>query len=120
MSPGWQAAIGYALVGEEFHLDEPGRPDPEALAASLATLGWTGERVRDLALTRAASGLPWPHPVPPQLRQGCGAAQLSAALAATRAALGITTLDTRPPSGRTALTPDEVRLLREVPPHHGS
>jgi hypothetical protein len=34
--------------------------------------------------------------------------------------LQLTTLEVRPPSGRSRLNPDEERLMREVPPHHGS
>lgn len=120
MSPRWHAAVGFALVGEQLEVDEPGRPDPDALAEALVARGWTGDRIAAHAQARLAAGLPWPHPVAVALRQGCGAAQLQAALGATRVALGIATLVTRNPSVRTRLTPDEVRLLREVPPHHGS
>ncbi|MGB7961657.1 MAG: hypothetical protein WCF12_01670 [Propionicimonas sp.] len=120
MSQRWHAAIGFALVGVELAVDEPGQPDPDALAKALVADGWTGDRIAARARARLQAGMPWPHPVPEALRRGCGAAQLLAALGATRAALGIATLVTRSPSVRTRLTPDEVRLVREVPPHHGS
>lgn len=120
MSPRWHAAISFALIGVELEVDEPGQPDPDALATALAARGWTGDRIAGHARVRLEAGMPWPHPVPVALREGCGAAQLRAALGAARAALGIATLVTRNPSVRTRLTPDEVRLLREVPPHHGS
>jgi hypothetical protein len=120
MSPRWQAAVGYALIGVELAVDEPGQPDPERVVAALAAAGWSAERIGDHARTELAAEQVWPHPVPAGLREGCGAAQLAAALGRTRAVLGLTTLETRPPSTRTTFTADELRLLREVPPHHGS
>lgn len=119
MSPRWHAAIGFALVGVELRVDERGQPDPAALAEALVAGGWTGDRIAAHARTRLQAGMPWPHPIPAALQVGCGAAQLRAALGATRAALGIATLVTMSPSVRTRLTADEERLLREVPPHHG-
>jgi hypothetical protein len=114
----WHAALGYALVGVEFDLAEPGAPDPSALVAALADAGWPSERIAAHARTEVAAERTWPHPVPAPLRTGCGAAQLAAALGAARAELGLSALETRPPSRRRALTADEQRLLREVPPHH--
>jgi len=99
--------------------DASPEPDPERLVAQLADAGWPRERIRAHALGRAADEQPWPHQVPDELRAGCGAAQFYAALGATRALLGLVTLESRPPSGRTRLNPDEERLLRDVPPHHG-
>ena len=43
---------------------------------------------------------------------------VSDAVGRVRVELGLDALAARPPSGRTALTPDERRLLAEVPPHH--
>ena len=72
------------------------------------------------ARTELAAERIWPHPVPAGLRAGCGAAQLAAALGRARELLGLSTLETRGPSARTKLNADELRLMREVPPHHGS
>ncbi len=118
MSARWHAALGCALTGEELPLAEPGVPDPAALVDDLAALGWTRDRIAAHARAEAAAEHAWPHPVPAALREGCGAAQLAAALVRVREALDLTSLETRPPSPRRRLTPDEVRLLREVPPHH--
>lgn len=118
-APRWHAAIAWALVGEEVALPEPGRPDPAVLVADLAAVGWTAARLREHAGDTVADERAWPHQIPPALRRGCGAAQLSAALGRTRGLLGLVTLETRGPSGRTRLDADELRLLRDVPPHHG-
>lgn len=118
MSGRWHAALGYALVGVELDLPEPGAPDPAALVAALADADWPSERIATHARVEVAADRTWPHPVPASLRAGCGAAQFAAALGAARALLGLATLETRPPSRRRTLTADEQRLLREVPPHH--
>ena len=120
MTARWQAALGYALTGSELELAEPGRPDPEALVEGLTAGGWPAATVGDHARKRVEAELPWPHPVPITLRRGCGAAQFAAALRLAREMLHLTTLEVRPPSGRSALNADEERLMREVPPHHGS
>lgn len=118
--PRWHAAIAWALVGERLALPEPGRPDPTTLVTDLAAVGWTADRIGGHASSRLQREQAWPHPVPPDLRAGTGPAQLHAALAATRTLLGLATLETRPPSGRTRLDANEQRLLRDVPPHHGT
>ncbi|HEX5336687.1 MAG TPA: hypothetical protein VFW55_12450 [Propionicimonas sp.] len=120
MTARWHAALGFALTGHDLELAEPGRPDPEALLEDLEAAGWPSSRLGEHARERAAAEFAWPHAVPAALRAGCGAAQLAAALRATRELLGLTTLEVRPPSGRLKLNPDEERLMREVPPHHGS
>ncbi len=116
--PRWHAALGYALVGEELAPAETGRPDPEQLVAQLAAAGWDAGRIAAHAHDRAGAEQPWPHPIPDALRQGCGAAQLFAALGRARGLLGLMTLETRGPSARTRLDADEQRLLRDVPPHY--
>lgn len=120
MSPRWQSAVGYALTGDELTLAETGHPEPELLVEVLADAGWPAERIGDHARTELAAERVWPHPVPAGLRAGCGAAQLAAALGRARELLGLSTLETRGPSARTKLNADELRLMREVPPHHGS
>mgnify|MGYP000928655536 FL=1 len=120
MSGRWHVALGYALTGEELDLPDAAAPDASVLLADLAGASWTAERIAAHARDVAAAERPWPHLVPAAVRAGCGPAQLAAALTAARHELGLTTLETRPPSGRRRLNPDEERLLREVPPHHGS
>lgn len=114
----WQASLAFALTGEEFACPEPGQPDARALVDALASAGWDAGRIGDHARQRAAAGEAWPHQVPTPLRQHCGAAQLAASLGEARELLGLTTLEARGPSAPRPLTPDEQRLLREVPPHH--
>lgn len=116
--PRWHAAIGYALVGEELALDEPGAPDAALLVSQLAAAGWDAGRIAAHARATVEAEQPWPHRILFALRAGCGAAQLHAALGRTRALLDVVTLETRGPSGRTALNADEQRLLRDVPPHY--
>ena len=118
MSGRWQAAVAYALVGVELPLPETGLADPAAAVEGLAGQGWPAERIAEHAREVVAAEQPWPHPVPPALRLGCGPAQLHAALASARGLLGLTTLEVRAPSRRTNLNADERRLLAEVPPHH--
>lgn len=120
MTPRWQAALGQALVGEVFDFAETGRPDPATLIALLAGRGWDAAAIGEHAAEQMEAELPWPHPVEPTLKQGLGAAQFQASLLAVRGLLGLVVLDVRAPSNRTTLNADELRLLREVPPHHGS
>lgn len=117
-APRWHAAIGYALVGEDLALDEPVQPDPARLVTDLADAGWDAGRIRAHASAAAEAEHPWPHRIPAELRRGCGAAQLHAALGRTRALLDVVTLETLAPSARTTLDADEQRLLRDVPPHY--
>jgi hypothetical protein len=119
MTTGWHVGLAYALVGFEVDLPASATPDAAVLVADLAAIGWDADRIGDHARETAAAEQPWPHPVPAWLRQDCGAAQFHAALARTRVLLGLVTLETRPPSGRSRLNADEERLMREVPPHHG-
>lgn len=120
MSGRWHAALGYALTGEELDLPEAQAPDPAGLVDDLASLGWTRTRIADHARQVLEAEQGWPHLVPATLRAGCGAAQLAALMGRVRELLDLTTLETRPPSGRRRLNADELRLLREVPPHHGA
>lgn len=120
MTARWQAAVGYALTGDELTLAELGRPEPEMLIDALAAAGWPADRVGDHARQVLTAEQVWPHPVPSGLKAGCGAAQFAAALGRARELLGLATLETRAPSTRTRLNADELRLMREVPPHHGS
>ena len=120
MTARWQAALGYALTGSELDLEEPGHPDPESLVSALANAGWPADRIEEHARGLVAAESSWPHQVPVALRTGCGAAQMAASLRLARRLLGLANLEVRPPSGRRTLDADEVRLMRDVPPHHGS
>ncbi len=117
----WQAALGYALTGCELQLAEPGRPDPQALVEGLDAAGWPASRVAEHAARagRRRSCLaprtcrpPFaPAVVPPSSPQRSRR---------PGSCCSLTTLEVRAPSGRLKLNPDEERLMREVPPHHGS
>lgn len=109
-APAWHQALAYALTGVRFEdLGRQSRPDVDALAALLRPR--LGARVDPVELTRA-------HPLPADLAEGLGAAQLGAALSELRRRLA------GPPpvvvAGERPLTADERRLLQDVPPHHGS
>jgi hypothetical protein len=108
--PAWHQALAYAVTGVRFEeLGRQARPDLAVVAAFLrARLGGEVE----LAELRR------PHPLPPELAEGLGAAQLAAAVADLRARL--VEAPARPVARDRALTADERRLLADVPPHHGS
>ena len=116
----WQAATAFALVGEVVELPEPGGPDVDGLVLGLAAAGWPAARIAELARGELSVEGVWPFPVPAELRQGLGAAQFAAAVAAARRELGVADLVVRVRGGRTRLTADELRLLADVPPHHGN
>lgn len=116
----WQAALAYALTGEELDLPEPGAPEPKSLLVALTRAGWPVQRITDHAMSVVEAGHGWPHQVPAHLQAGCGAAQWLAALAESRRLLGLDGLLTQPPAPSRQLNPDEQRLLRDVPPHHGN
>ena len=105
----WHQALAFAVTGVRFeHLGRQPRPDLDALTALLRAE--LGAGVDPDELTRA-------HPLPADLAEGLGAAQLGAAVAELRRRLTgparLTVADERP------LTADERRLLQDVPPHHG-
>lgn len=105
----WHAALAYALVGVELELGVQAAPDPAAVLAELAERGYHGERLVAAART--------PHPVPPSLRQGIGAAQFHAALGQLRALAHADGLREAAPSRRSVLDAAERRLVEDVPPH---
>ena len=111
----WQAALAYALVGPPVRdLTETGRPDVQRL---LAELGGVPVVVGSVRVARERG--PWPYEVPPELRQGLGAAQYAAAWTAVLTALGPLATNARPVVADRALTAEERRLLADRPPHHG-
>ncbi|HEY9291894.1 MAG TPA: hypothetical protein VIP98_11490 [Microlunatus sp.] len=116
----WHQALAYAIIGRR--LDGLGtQPVPDLAVVSDAIVSQLPGgliELREVIREHRAAGEPWPYPVPDDLRQGIGAAQWIAALNALRQRLDLDNperpvLSDRPPD------PDEQRLLREVPPHHG-
>jgi hypothetical protein len=107
--PAWHQALAYALTGVRFaDLGRQPRPDLDALTALLRPRLAT--QVDPAELTRV-------HPLPADLADGLGSAQLWAAVEELRRRL------TAPPpvvvAEQRPLTADERRLLQDVPPHHG-
>ncbi|MCL2736101.1 MAG: hypothetical protein FWD75_05650 [Propionibacteriaceae bacterium] len=117
MASSMSSLIAYALTGETLSLD-PETDSAASLLDALESAGWPPQRVRDQALLAWEEERPWPHPLPPSSVAEVGAAQWYARLAQARALLGLDAVQL-PPSRRTVLTPEERRLLTDVPPHHG-
>ncbi len=113
----WHEALAWALTGQRFDL-KADAPDTVELLAQLAGLGWPTERIRRHAGEIIENGGHWPHPIPAELRQGLGAAQLAANIALARKECQLEALVMLPPSPRTELDADERRLMAEVPPHY--
>ena len=105
----WHQALAYAVTGRRFpELGLQDVPDLDVLTAFLRPR--LGVDVDPAVLARS-------HPLPPDLAEGLGAAQRSAAVAELRRRLV-----ERPPGPvvrQRPLTADERRLLEDVPPHHG-
>jgi hypothetical protein len=107
----WHQALAYAVTGRRY--PELGRqpvPDLDLVAAFL-------RRQQDGADAPVLSA--GPHRLPPDLTAGLGPAQLWAAVAELRRRLEG---PARPPVVAAPVLPgpDDQRLLRDVPPHHGS
>lgn len=113
----WHRALAYAVLGEVIgDLGTQAKPDVPALAAYLRTN--YADRLVGVAAERQAAGLSWPYPVPAELMAGIGFAQFAAALRTLQSTLGLSAFRAASPAPARPLTPDEERLLREVPPHH--
>lgn len=114
----WHQALAYALLGRRCPDlgDDQARPDVAVVAAWLEDHGLV-EQAHRLASAPRSAEHPWPVPVPPDLH--VPPAQWAAALFELRRRLGLLGVATRPATDR-PLDADELRLLREVPPHHGS
>lgn len=116
MDPVLGRRLAYALVGVEVDV---GACDSEpVLLARLAADGWGVPEIRRHAQERSGAGQPWPHQVPLDWLRECGAARWAALVADLVDRLRLAG-DPTVRSGDRPLTPDERRLLAEVPPHHG-
>lgn len=115
----WQSALAFALTQQELPLPASAAPDPAGVVDALAQAGWSAERITEHAREVLAAEQPWPHPIPAALREGCGPAQLQAALVRVRALLDLETVAKRPPAAPRPLNADERRLMADVPPHWG-
>jgi hypothetical protein len=108
--PAWHQALAYALTGHRYpELGRQQQPDVAAVAAFL----------RDRRPPGSTAFGP-PHRVPPELAEGIGPAQFWAAVTELRRHLDREARPPVPVIADRALSADELRLLREVPPHHGS
>lgn len=115
----WHSALAFALTHVELPLPPSQAPDPAGLVEALADEGWSAERIGEHARETLAAEQPWPHPIPAALREGCGPAQLQAALGRVRSLLDLETVEKRPPAAPRPLNADERRLIADVPPHWG-
>ncbi len=118
----WHQALAYALLGQTYpSLGTQRQPDLGALVERLDELfpGGRSGLNRAVAAARGADGPGWPRVVPNELRAGLGPAQFTAALGELRRRL---VLDGGPRRTLSARSPDaaDQKLLRDVPPHHGS
>ncbi|WP_375431415.1 hypothetical protein [uncultured Friedmanniella sp.] len=108
--PTWHQALAYAVTGQRHpELGRQAQPDLSALADFLQ-----GRLPADPAERQR------PYPVPSDLSAGLGAAQLGAAVARLRTLLDLDRRAEVPVTADRPLSADEQRLLRDVPPHHGS
>ncbi|WP_375423432.1 hypothetical protein [uncultured Friedmanniella sp.] len=109
----WHQALAYAVTGQRYpELGRQERPDVDVVAAFLEGR---------LPAVRP----PGAHAVPVELSAGLGPAQLTAAVMALRTRLehdrdGDQSRPLVPVVADRPLSADEQRLLREMPPHHGS
>lgn len=91
---------------------------PDDLLALMAQAGWSAAALRHHALTTWQAGQAWPDRLDPATSRLLGPARWSALVRALADRLELGGVATAP-SRRRRLTPDERRLLAEVPPHHG-
>ena len=106
--PAWHQALAYAVTGRRYpELGRQERPDVDQVA----------EFLRSRLADHPAGP---PQPVPADLVVGLGPAQLQAAVAELRRRLGSGQPGPRTAAADRPLSPEEQRLLRDVPPHHGS
>jgi hypothetical protein len=107
----WQA-LAFALTGE-VREDLAARDDLD-VAGVVDLLGGPAA----IAEHRRSSAA-WPHPVPIELRQGVGPAQLQALLSDVLSRLRTAETSASAVVSTRPLSAEELRLSRDVPPHHG-
>ncbi len=109
-------AVAFALVGRRLAAGDDSA-DPRRIMEHLASLGVDAASVAAVQQERRAASLPWPFPLPEDVAVN-SPAQLKAVLDAVRTELGV-----GGPSPVVAVkrrpSADELRLIQEVPPHHG-
>lgn len=92
-------------------------PTAADLVAALSAAGVDRAQLETHKAERQAAGLPWPHPVPAELRPDIGAAQFFSALRQVTDDLEVHSWQVSGPAPTRPLTADERRLLADVPPH---
>lgn len=107
--------LGRALTGEELPLVES---ELVALAAELATLGWSAARLFGLRQQRQVTRQPWPFPVPLEARRELGFARFDARLASLRELVGLSGQE-RALQSNGGWGDAERRLASDRPPHWG-
>jgi hypothetical protein len=113
----WHQALVYALLGERRpDLGVQDAPDLDRLIDALIRAFGGREALTSAVQTAQRDRSPWPVPLPGDLAAGLGSAQFWAALTHLRDRLAPRPT-ANPPQPR-ALTPEERRLLADVPPHH--
>lgn len=111
-----------ALVWEALTGESPGEAPAMPvgrLAERLAEEGWDAARLAQRAAGEMTAGRAWPTPIPARRRGGIGAAQVLAAIRATREAMGLVE-DVRLRDATMPLSPGDRALIAERPPHHGA
>jgi len=120
--PRWNTALAYAVAGRRWDdLDESGVPELQRVADEIRRRVPDGRSgLQQEIVARLRAGQQWPYDVPPDLRAGLGAAQWVAALGRLRDLLAVGPQPDRPLLSDRKPDADEQRLLRDVPPHHGT
>lgn len=109
-----------ALAGVDVDVVPDGTTAASRVSAALAAAGWTPDRLQALRLSRQDEGQPWPFPVDVEQVRPVGFARYGTVLREVRAALGLDGLVPVVHQGPKVVGPAELRLLAEVPPHHGN
>lgn len=121
-APAWDAALCFAIMGARFDdLGVQTAPNPDRVRKVLVDRIPGGEQaIRDHVARRRDAGQPWPYPLPEELGAGIGYAQWSAAVGTLRRRLGLDRRAHRVVRSDVSVDSDDLRLMRERPPHHGA